>query len=431
MAKRATLGQVPITPSSPLEPSRSWASFTGWSLETIRGARDSHMVGNMQASADLAQACKCEPTIFTALQNRIAPHRGLPRVVRCRKVRIAAEASATFAPAGQALPASTVATAEERMVMLGAAVGQNVWTARPDGTRVDVRHELWPARSLRVDTLRAQLQAVTTQGFVDVIHGDGRWVVWSLFDDEPWQWGAVKPLSTLWAQLSMGGADWQEASEIHGHAHTIGRLPDGMAADSAAAESFALLCDELTSRKRSGGVIPGGGAIELVEANSNVYQIWTELIKQRTSEVVRTLLGQDGTTTNEGGNYIKAAMLSGVRDDLVEADLGALSYAATTGILQPWAAVNFGADVAPDLELAWLFPDREEDMRRQSLATREKAYTEGILARRLAGFIVTQEWADAYADELGVERAELRDPTGLEPAPVVPAAPAFGDEPAA
>jgi hypothetical protein len=397
----------PQTPSEALSPSRQWGQFTGWTLETIRAARDGHMAGTFSSSADLAEAAKCEPTIFTALGNRIAPHRGLPRVVECSKARIRTETSTAFAPDGQSLPAAVVADAAERMVMLGAGVGQNVWTPRPDGTRIDVRHEMWPSRSLRIDKLTGQLQAVTTQGFVDVVHGDGRWVVWSLFSAEPWQWGAIKPLSTLWAQLATGGADWQEASEIHGHAHTLGTLPEQMPADHVAAVAFAKLCEDLTTRKRSGGMMPAGGKVEVVGFDSNVWQIWSELVKQRTSEVVRCLLGQDGTITNEGGNYIKAAMLSGVRDDLVEADLGALATAATTGILVPWSIVNHGLGAAPDLRLRWLFPDREEDMRRKSLADREKAYTDAIQARRAAGFVVDQKWCDALADEFGVARAPL------------------------
>ena len=62
--------------------------------------------------------------------------------------------------------------------------------------------------------------------------------------------------------------------------------------------------------------------------------------------------------------------------------------------------------IVPGEHGAWKYC-REEDMRRKSLADREKAYTDAIVARRTAGFEITQEWVDALAEEYGVAKATL------------------------
>lgn len=388
----------------------------GWSLERIRAARDAQVAGEFRYAAPLAEAMKCDAAIFVGLLNRIAPHRGLPRVVECDDEQLAEEVTATFGRDSAALPGDMIADTHERTAMNGVWVGQNRWSARPDGSRLDVRLETWPLASTYAVRGTAKLVASTTKGAVPITHGDGKWVVAQLGSSEPWQWGAVKALAVPFGDRQLGLRDRSQHSEAHGLGHFIGQLPPGMSLDHPDAADFAQFIQALWTT-RSGGTIPNGAKIELLESMAGGWQIFRELVKDESSDIFKVLLGQDGTVSNEGGNYIKAAQLYGVRQDIVESDLGIIAPAYTSGTLVPWALANFGRDIG--IRTVWLFPDPDEDARRESLATRVNAYNQAISAYRANGFVVDQAFADDLASQYGVPNTVL--------GPVPPAAaPTFG-----
>jgi len=389
-------------------PSNSGNYAAGWDNARIRAGRDAQIAGNFREAVALAEVMKCDAAIFAALLNRVAPHRGLARAVYCTDDQLTEEVVYTFRRDGAALPSSTIADGHERVAMNGLWIGQNVWKARPDGSRLDVRLETWPLSQAYWSKYTSQLIAQTTEGPKVVTHGDGKWVVAALHGDEPWQWGAVKPLATTFSDRQFGLRDRSQHSEAHGLGHWIAELPEGMPLDHPDAAKVNLFLQALWT-SRSGGTLPHGTNLKLLEAMAGGWQIFRELIKDETSDALRVLLGQDGSVVNEGGNYIKAAQLFGVRQDLIEGDLGCFAPAITTGTMVPWSLVNLGEDVG--LSTAWLFPDPDEDLRRKALAERVDAYNRSIAAYKGNGFIVDQDFADRLAADYGV------------PVPVLAAAP--------
>ena len=377
--------------------SRNFAG--GYTLDSIRAGRDAQSIGNFRVSVPLSETMKCEASIFTALLNRIAPHRGLERAVETGDDQLADEAKATFGRDGPAIPAGTVADGHERVAMNGLWVGQNVWEPRSDGSRVDVRLQSWPLGRTYWNAHQRQLIAETTEGPQVITHGDGKWVVAALHDDEPWMWGATKPLAVTFADLQFGKRDRSQHSESHGLGHFIGELPKGMALDHPDAKLFNTWLQQLWNT-RSGGAVPEGSKVQLLESMAAGWQIFRELMKSGQGDAFRVLLGQDGTVTNEGGNYIKAAQLYGVRQDLIEGDLDCFGRALTSGVLVPWSLVNFGENIG--ISTRWLYPDPDEDLRRQSLAARVADFNKSIEAYRANGYEVDQAFSDKLAAQYGV-----------------------------
>ena len=389
-----------------------------WDLASIQRARDEHMRGRFRESAALAEACKTDAVIFGAQLNRGAPLRGLPMTIGVskgadkRRTRVVAEATATFIERGPLV--APLSDAGERLAFLGLSVLHNDWTPSDDGTRLNVCPRPWPMASVYYDHMTRKLMTTTRTGErVEIVHGDGRWVVIQHNTSKPWQWGAIKALALVWGMRAFTNRDRQRSSASHGMNKILGEMPPNYETDSPAGAAFAELLQRL-QRGSSGGVTPPGAKITLLQSNSQAWQIFSESLKSLNSEVAYALLGQDGTLTNEGGNYIKAAQLFGVRSDIVEADLGSIGRGVDTGILRPWSLLNFGFDA--QLTLSWAFPDADKEARFESLGKRLQAYAAAVKAIRESGLELTQEACDRMAEGFDVEPLKL----GAQPAPTTP-----------
>lgn len=369
-----------------------------WTVEAIRATRSAHIDGRFSLSAQLVTAMKTDAAIYAALLQRIAPSMGLPRGVTGRGERIRKEAEATFGAGDERLQGA-LADVFESVAMLGIAVLQVIWEPRPDGTRLDARLEPWPMAQVWWDAAREQLVAQTTEGLVDIVHGDGKWVVCALHTSRPWTWGAVLPLALLWPDRAYGIRSRSQSAEAHGQAHPIGELPEGLDTDDDAADALGEVLQQLHEARKA-ILLPAGTKVSYLESMSQNWRIFDSLIASDDGQIARVLLGQDGTATAGGGNYVKDSVLFGVRNDIIERDTRSVAKCLTSGLLHPWALVNFGD--THDLSLRWLMPDPDEDARRQSIADRTKAYTEAIQAYRSAGFAVDQDIADRLAAQYGV-----------------------------
>jgi hypothetical protein len=387
-----------------IEPSY-WAPSVEWDVAKVRKARMCLMLGDFRVAADLAEAVKTDPQVYGAMLNRICPHRGLPLAFEADGERVRREAEETFGDGGTAVPAAVEADAYEWMVQLGVSVEQVVWTPREDGSRIDARLETWPMSSVWYDSLTGTLKTITGTSVETIEHGNGKWVVTKLHSSTPWQWGAVKPIGMAWAMRAHHIRDRALNSESHGESKPIITLPEGVKPTDPEGEALIALAAEMRSR-RSGGGIPFGSKLALLESMAGNYQIFSIAIKSLDTDIARAYLGQDGSLVNEGGNYVKTALLFGVRNDLVEGDMGARAYALNTGLYRPWSMVNFGRDWR--VKSARQFPDADQDARRESYGKRTDAFNKAIREYRANGFVVDQTVADELAREFGVKALRLQ-----------------------
>jgi len=379
-----------------------------WDFERVRAARDAQMRGDFRTSAALAEAVKTDPAIFGALLNRLCPHRRLTRTWSSVNAKITAEAERTFPQDGVNLSAQTIADIFEGIVQLGVQVSQNRCTVSSDGSRIDFRLEPWPMRSVWFDWATCELKTLTTKGIKVIRHGDGKWVVSHLHAAMPWEWGTVKAIAEDWARRVLHKRDRSLNSETHGEGKYIGELPESVKLESATGQKFVEMVMGLRER-RSGGVHPHGASVKMLEAISQMWQIWKEAIGSLDKDIARAYLGQDGTMVNEGGNYIKAAELAGVRYDLVEGDIKGVAAGINTGVLRPWSIVNLGRDA--EIKTGWALPDPDEQAKREAYGKRVDAFNKAIGEMRANGFVIDQPLVERVAREFGIEAPKL-DPKG-------------------
>jgi hypothetical protein len=406
-----------------LRPPKEALGVWAWTLEKIRAARDAQMRGDFREAVALGHAMRTDPAILTAQLNRLAPARGLPVRLspprdNARARRQLDEAEALFGARGIAIRRDTITSLNACLADHELAIGINDWTPRPDGSRVDIEHRYWPLEHVRWDPVEQVLKTRLADGSETVItHGDGTWVVYSSFAHEPWKHGAILPGALVWAARAYGVRDLSKGTSRHADAKVVGTLPQGvpMQDETGALTREATEMLELTKVIASAdtpfGLKPFGAAVDYLVNTSQAWQVYSEVIKLGDRDAAKIYLGQDGSVSDSGGNYIKSKFLFGVRNDIVEGELkGAFEPAIKTGIIDPWAAVNFGdSESAPVRE--WQMPDADQDARLESLALRVDAFNKAITELRGNGFVVDQALVVTLAADFDVPPPALADTT--------------------
>jgi hypothetical protein len=161
------------------------------------------------------------------------------------------------------------------------------------------------------------------------------------------------------------------------------------------------------------GLKPAGSKIEILSNPANMWQIFDSLIGNREKAAARIYLGTDGTLGSVvGAPGVDTEELFGVSQTIVEGDFGALERGFLTGVIEIWAALNFGdSSLAPARE--YVLPDADAEAVHDAFAKRQAAFHADIKAYRDNGFVVDQ----ALVDQL----ARLHD----VPVPTLPDVPAI------
>lgn len=401
-----------------------------WDLDSIRSARDDQMRGYFERPARLAEATRTDYAIFSSFLNRLAPQRGLPIALKApiesaRASRVLSEAEALFGTRGVGIHPDTLTDIDGTLANHGVAFGINVVTPREDGSRVDFEVKTWPIEFVRWDPTRRAFRTRVEGGVEETIcHGDGRWIVFKMHEHEPWKHGAILAAGMLWADHALGVRDRSHAGTVRGNGKFVGTLPEGVALQDAEgkltseAAAFVQLLRDLASVESPVGLKPAGAVVDLIVDNSQGWQIFKEIIDGGDKAADKIYLGRDVTVASAGGDGVK--YLFGVRDDLVEGTCSAISRGLLTGVIEPWAAINYGdSTLAPYRE--YLLPDADQDARRKSLAERTKAFHDAIESAKKNAFDVTQAYVDKLASDFGIEAPLL--PVQSTRAPTITLAP--------
>jgi hypothetical protein len=402
-----------------LRPPKVATGLYSWDLDSIRSARDAQMRGAFKLAARLAQATRTDYAIFASFLNRLAPQRGLPIELvppndGARAARVMLEAEALFGARGVGIHPDTLADIDGTLANHGVAFGINVVTPRDDGSRVDFEHKSWPIEYVRWDpTLRGYLTQLEGQSEEVICHGDGRWVIYQQHEHDPWTHGAILAVAILWADHAFGVRDRAKASNTHGNAKIVGMMPEGVALQDTEggkltpeATAFMQLLRDVASADTPVGIKPFGSTLDYITNNSTAWQIFKEIIDSGDKAADRVYLGHDITVTGAGGDAV--GYLFGVRNDIVEGSLRAIERGLRTGVIEPWAAINFGdSSLAPDR--VYMLPDADEDARRKSLAERTNAFHAAIEAAKKNSFDVTVDYVTKLAAEFGIIAPPLPD----------------------
>jgi hypothetical protein len=356
---------------------------------------------------------RTDDALFTAYVNRIAPQSALATTITAHE---SARGRAVAARAALSVfaPRSTLEGIHGTLANHGVAIGYVVHAPNYAGTCIDMRLTEWPLEHVEYDPVREILITYTREavGRVDIVHGDGHWIVFRKFGDRPWtQDACVLPGSLLWGAHALGLSDWSATSKSHGQAHVVGELPEGVPLKDengdlgADASAFLDMLSDVVSGEAGVGIRPFGAKTDFVANGSNAWQVFSELIQNREKAAARIYLGTDATLGSVGGAPgVDIATLFGVATTRLQGDLTAIQDALRVGLYEPWTAINYGdSRYAPRLE--YQIPDPDLDAKRKERADQRARLHDTIQRMREEKLIVSQECIDALAREYGVSPA--------------------------
>jgi len=424
-----------------LESLRVQAGAYSWSMTEIQDARDQQMVGDFKQPARLAESFNTDDAMFAAKRTRLAPQKAIPvKIVppsqSDRARRIANEADGLFGPSGVGATPDTFVSINRILADHGVAFGMNIATPRDDGTRIDFEHHAWPIEWVRWDPM---LRCFVTQvdvtsaspeagnwldgsyarylpsNSVPIIHGDGRWSVYAGEEIEPWKSGCVLPGALTWARHAFGFRDWLNSSASHGNSTIVGTMPEGTRTRSQEGDDFLALLVALASADMPVGLLPAGGKVDFLADGSTAWEIFRELVNASRLSANQIYNGHDGLGTNPSGPGYDLKAVLGVVSDIAEGDLHTIERCFKSGVIDPWAAMNFGSSSdAP--ERLYQIPDRDQDEKRERAGSRRIAFYDAIERERSLGFDVSEERIEALAKEYDVSIGKLAAAGAKKPA---------------
>lgn len=427
-------------------------SIDSWALADIFSTREEQMLGQFIRPARMAEQMRTDDALFTAYQNRLAPLASVPvemiAAPGARGASIADEADALFGANGVGLRPATLSNIRSCLIDHGVAFATVVATPREDGSRVDFEAKYWPLEYVRWDPVfrvfKARADPNTVQpgdipdepyneyGFVGgywipVIHGDGRWIIFSDFEIEPFRQNAcILPAALVWARHAFAARDWAKGSLAHGTSKVIGELPagvplqDGSGNLTAEASAFVNLLRSIASGDSPVGIQPAGSKVDFLTNNSTAWQVWSELINNSEKAAARIYLGTDGTLGTQGGAPgIDIEQLFGVAKTKIRGDLECISRGINTGLIQPWCAINFG-DSKLSPERKYVLPNDEEEATTEAYSKRNDAFFKSLVDAKQAGLVLTPIFIAQQAAQYRVLVPDLATPPTAAPVPEIP-----------
>lgn len=389
--------------------------LTCWSLEQIRNARDAQMRGDFRLPVQLARMMGSDDAVFVARRNRAAPQSSLKTRLEpapgARGERVAAKAARSVHVARKTM--HTIATT---LADHGIAIGYNDWEPNADGTRTDFRHRAWPLEHVRWNPHLRVLETQVDGGgaLVPIVHGDGRWTIYSKYEEEPWAAdAAILPGAVVWGIHANGLTDWAASSLSHGSAKVIGELPEGMAllsesgALTAEAKAFLDMMLNLMSGGSPAGIRPAGAKTDVLTNTSSMYEVFSELVLSREKAIARIYLGSDALLGSVGGAPgIDIVALFSLATMIIQGDLEVIETGLLTGVYQPWAAINEG-DSAHAPRLVYEQPDPDAQAKSDENAKKQERFHAEIERLKKNGFVIDQAVVARIAADVGLEHVPV------------------------
>lgn len=382
----------------PRKPPRRTGPTHCWDLDQIIAARNAQMRGDFALAVKLAKAMRTDDAQFIAYRNRLAPQKAIAAtLVPAPGAR--GEAVAKKAGRSVIAPRHVLTSIVGTLADHGIAIGYIERDTNEEGTRVNMRLTEWPLEFVKWNESREVLETRTRDaGTIDIVHGNGEYVVFRGIGNEPWsQEACIIPGALVWPSHAYGIRDWNSTAKSHGLAKLAAEMQEGvpLAKDDgtlhAQAESVLNTLTDLSEGEAGAGIFPHGAKPQVLYNGSNAWQIFDTLEGNRAKAFARIYLGTDAILGSVGGAPgIDIAELFRVASGIFQGDFRALEEGLRTGLYEPWTAINEGdSRLAPSLK--YELPDPDENKRsEQEAAKLERVHTE-IERRKKNGMAVTQE----------------------------------------
>lgn len=318
-----------------------------WSWQTMQAALDSHTLGIFQGSALLADTMMGDDRIQEALDSRIGALFGCPTVFE----RAEADTDETVLKAWrQAYPRmgglssveDALAEIKRWRIMLGFGLAEILWDTSTTPWRPVLKP--WHPQFTFYDWTARCLVAVTQDGLVPVVPGDGRWFLHGSAY-RAWMQGAIRGTAIPWIARNWATRDWIRSSEVHGLPMRIAEVPAmapapdkdrfaaGLYASNLGREATIVCPQNVDGTKFN---------VRLLEATNNSWEVFRGLIERCDTAITLVLKWQTLTTQVKEGSYAAAIVHADIEGGLVEFDNETLRHDLWQQVARPFAAWNFG-----------------------------------------------------------------------------------------
>ena len=334
-----------------------------WTLDKIRSTTTEHETGYFYRSSRLASWMMRDGRLATTMETRVKGLLGLPFSIEppddppTRNETRVTRALAELWP--QIMPEKVSAEVLEGLVLYGFCLCQVTWTDQPRAAaRWVPRLRVWDPAACYYDSFRQTWVISHMSGQEDITPGDGRWVLFSFRDTQPWMAGLVRQLPIPVLIRSFSWSDWSNFNETLGQSFLKGTVPSWAEKDTEdesgtpskdlfleqiqglGRDNRYILCEEGSDGTKYDATYEspdGEGSASFEKAQSSASM-----------EVTTRVLGQNLTTEVKGGSYAATKEHGEVRQDYKEADAECLSSDAREQLLKLFTYYNFGdPEIAP------------------------------------------------------------------------------------
>ena len=322
-----------------------------WSVQEAVGALTSHMIGVFERSAQLCDSILGDDRVIATLGSRRAGLFG--REVRFRPANDSAAAKEVLDAWQSHWPQfsgdSSLGLVSDYEVLMGFCDAQLVWDTSTAVWKPYMR--MWHPRFEYWNWAVRQFVALTQDGAVAIIPGNGKWVHHSRFGLERcWIRGAIRAVAEPFLGRHWARRDWFRWSEKYGLGILLAKTP--MAADPIERSKFV---DQAANIGSETTVLLGKGVdehnsyeLDLLESQQTAWEGFPGLIDSCDMAIVLALLFQNLTTEVKGGSFAATSAHMDIRDSGIQDDNAAWRSTIHSQIARPFAYFNFGdADLAP------------------------------------------------------------------------------------
>lgn len=418
---------VPYTPGYSDRTFQSFSApigFDGFTLPRVRGAISQHRQGLFLESSTLAITVLTFAPILAALAQRMAPALALPRMVKGGTGGLtgylSADVEAQLAPRAGLSPSPYFpptlwgAMGFDLTFMRFSVLQHVVGTADPTTGVMPVYTRQWPTWAVQYYRYRKTFVAITDAGPIDICN-DGHF---TLVADatEPHYEGAIVALGEEaydGLATKRARASWIDK---YGNPKLVGTMPANVAVNSPEGRDFfAALA---TLRGPDGfGALPFNAKLEWQSLVSGQSTALADALGSNLILTAMAILGTDGTVAKGATGVYASPMFEGIARTLVDRDIKAMVRGVNLGHVKTWLDLNYGQTIAAERVMGrWIspvldipLPDPDADARIKSLAERNKAVVDQVVAERDSGMVVDQDRVDQLCKAYDVAPMRLAD----------------------
>lgn len=362
-----------------------------WTADLVRAAQTMADAGALRLAAELCDALLADDRVQGCLLLLTRGFFGLDLSFeegvgsRRRRAHKALEAEEDW---WSALPESDLSQLVTWGNILGVGVARLDWQSAHG--RMIPRLELWHPKHLRFDSATRRWWVQTHSGEVEVVAGDGSWVLYTPGGrEQPWSHGAWRAIARWWLLKKYALSDWGR------HSEQAGGVKVATTADGSEADRRKLASDLATLGQDAAVALPKGWDLRLVEVSANTFETFRAQVDSANAAVAIALCGQNLTSEVRSGSRAAAQVHQQVANAVLRGQAESLSTTIHDQILSWWAEFNFGsAEAAP-----WPVWSTDPPESNEALAATAKSIGEAITALKGAGVAVD---ARALAEKFGV-----------------------------